>query len=118
MERDEFEALFHSHLAEATEDAESRLGRKVPEEITIELHGAGFSGKEMSPSRAAGILFLGRDKFYRVIDISAVRVSAEKTTIFVRVSGHTPGRFEQTWNSPSGSGPFKLLKPVQIEVDE
>ena len=44
-------------------------------------------------------------------------VAPTHTDIFARVSGHAPGSFDQTWNEPPGTGPFKQLIAEHIRVD-
>lgn len=118
MTQDEFRNLFQDALMTAVENAEERLHRKLPKNIRIVLHGAGHSGTLMDPLAAADASYLGDNKFYRIIDVSVIKVSTELTTIFVRASSHTPGPFEQTWNTPLGSGPFKQLVAKEIEIEQ
>ena len=60
-------------------------------------------------------IYLGPDQFYRVIDVAVRRVDAEGCTVFMAISGHAPCAFEQTWNQPPGSGPFKQVIASIIE---
>jgi hypothetical protein len=118
MNKARFERLFHQNLHAALDIAEEKTGKTLPKDLTIELHGAGHSGEEMKTSEALEALYIGKDCFYRVIDISVVAASRTHTRIFVRVSSHSPGKFDETWNIPPGSGPFKLLEPSHIEVED
>jgi hypothetical protein len=117
MTLDEFAKLFQDALNTALKNAEERLHRKLPPDLKVMLHGAGHSGDLLDPVAATKALYLGEDKFYRIIDVSVIRVSAKGTTVFVRASSHRPGSFEQTWNNPPGSGPFKQLIAKDIEVE-
>lgn len=114
MTFDEYNKLFQRELQAAIKNAEERLHRELPLEVKIVLHGAGHSGDLMDALTAARELYLGEDRFYRIIDLCVIKVSKKETTIFVRASSHTPGTFEQTWNNPAGNGPFKQLIPREI----
>jgi hypothetical protein len=63
-------------------------------------------------------LYLGEGRFYRIIDVAVIEIAEDYTICFVRASDHAPGTFEQTWNSPAGSGPFKQLIAKEIRVIE
>jgi hypothetical protein len=117
MTKPEFKRRFLKELQEAARLAEGQLGRSVPRHFVIELHGAGHSGVAMSPAAAVDALYLGGDRFYRIIDFGVVDVGSSAKTVFVRASDHKPSSWDRTWNSPPGSGPFKQLGPrVPIRV--
>jgi hypothetical protein len=114
----EFYELFESALSIAVGNAEKRLHQRLPHEIIVELHGAGNTGKLMDPFQAAKVLYLGEDRYYRVIDIALIKVNKRESIVFVRASSHSPGTFAQTWNNPHGSGPFKQIMATEIEIEE
>ncbi len=116
MEKNEFRLLFNKALNQAVEQAEKKLGQTIPKKFTIELHGAGVSKTLVDPEVALDHIYLSPDSFYRIIDLSVIAVKEGETIIFVRISNHKPGRFEQTWNQPQGSGPFKQLLAERIEI--
>ena len=93
MNRRDFELLFRRKLDEAVQLAESKLGRSLSRE-----------------------LFVSETEFYRIIDLAVVEVSATRTWVCVRESGHRPAAFDATWNQPPGSGPFKQLISDQIRT--
>ena len=68
----------------------------------------------MSVDQALDELYLGRDSFYRIIDVAVRRVSLGECLAFVRVSGHLPVPFSGTWD-PSAMGPFKQIAAQTIE---
>lgn len=68
----------------------------------------------MSVDQALDEIYLGRDRFYRIIDVAIRRLLPGQSIAFVRVSGHTPGAFSQTWD-PSDLGPFKQIEAQTIE---
>jgi len=117
MTFEEFNKLFYEALHTALKNAEEQLQKKIPLNMEVALHGAGHSGELIDPLTAAKELYLGEEKFFRIIDVAVVKVSHNKTTIFVRASAHEPSTFDQTWNNPPGSGPFKQLLPTDIKVD-
>lgn len=118
MAFEEFYKLFQVALQTAITNAEEQTHRKLPTDIAIALHGAGHSGDLMNPLAAAKNLYLGDKIFYRIIDISVLKVNKLKTTLFVRASSHTPSTFDQTWNNPPGNGPFKQLLSNEIKIDD
>lgn len=116
MTKGEFKDLLDAALEAAIASAAQRLGRKLSRYVQVLLHGAGHPGDLMSPAQALDALYLGKDKFYRVIDVAVVEVGQQHTVVFVRASAHHPASFEQTWNDPPGSGPFKQLEAMDIKV--
>jgi hypothetical protein len=118
MSFEKFYGLFHNALLAAVKSAEEQLHRELPQKVKIELHGAGRSGDLVAPVIAAQQLYLGEEIFYRIIDVAVIKVSKTECTVFVRPSAHTPGAFNQTWNKPPGSGPFKQLFAEKIVVEE
>ena len=112
MTRQEFALLFRQKLAEAADLAEAKLGRSVPRTFGIVRH----DGRRVSPDDALSELFLSETEFYRFIDLAVVEVSPTTTWVWTRESGHHPSAFEDTWNQPPGSGPFKQLISDQIRL--
>ena len=116
MTKTEFHQLFAAALERATQHAEKRLGQSIPHRYSIELHGAGHSGDVMTTDEAVNALYLGKDRFYRVIDVAITAVSDQFSRVFVRASAHQPSTFEETWNDPPGGGPFKQLMAEDITI--
>lgn len=103
-------------LEAAAVNADNQVGFCVPRHFLIEVHGAGFRGQVMDAESAAAALYISEDLFYRIIDLAVTKVDKDSSTIFTRVSGHKPGAFEDTWNRPSGDGPFKQMIAHNIVV--
>ncbi len=118
MSFDEFYRLFQKALEIAAINAEKQLHRKLPTNTTISLHGAGHSGYLMDPLNAAKKLYLGEEKFYRIIDVSVIKVTLKESVVFIRASSHMPSTFDETWNDPPGSGPFKQLITKEIDIED
>lgn len=117
MNRQSFREQFEKALATAATNAEAKLGRPVPRTFEIELHGAGRSGVIITPDQALDALYLGEDNFYRVIDLAMIALWPSRTRVFVRASDHRPRSFDETWNEPPGSGPFKQVLAQHIQVN-
>jgi hypothetical protein len=113
MTREEFGQRLQDALETARLKAEQLLGVSLPRTYRVRLYGAGHGGDVVDVETAADALYLGEDLFYRVIDVGVVEATRAITTVFVRASAHPPGGFEQTWNTPPGSGPFKQLGPAE-----
>ena len=116
MTKQEFKRLFEKALEIAATHAEKRLGRPIPRTFQISFYGCGHSGTLVNPEAAIDKLYIDAEKFYRIIDIAIVEVNEGSSTVFVRVSSHTPASFEETWNNPPGMGPFKQLMVETIKT--
>jgi hypothetical protein len=114
MTKDEFRKLFLKALNNAAANAEARFHRPVPRSFLVELHAPSSQGQTLSVDRAVDDLYLGSDRFYRIIDVAIRRLSRREAIAFVRVSGHPPVPFSQTW-APADLGPFKQVIPQPIE---
>src|SRR5205807_5889743 len=114
MTKGEFRRLFLQALSAAAENAEARLGRPVPRSFAIELHAPASSGRTLSVDQTLDQIYLGTDRFYKIIDIAIRRLLPGRSVAFVRVSGHPPAPFSETWD-PSHLGPFKQIIADTIE---
>jgi hypothetical protein len=57
------------------------------------LYGPGYPrGEPITTKEALAVLWLGPDRFFRIIDLAVSCASSRHTEIFARVSGHA-GRF-------------------------
>jgi hypothetical protein len=118
LTKDEFEELFTRSARAAIADAETRLGRSLPTEFDVELHGAGVSGEMASRERAVDLMYINNDTFYRLIDIAVKAIHRDRPLLFARISSHPPSTFDKTWNTPKGNGPFKVLTSNQIPITD
>lgn len=114
MTKNEFRVLFLRALDVAADNAEHRLGEPIPRVFEIELHAPGSSGSVMRLDEALDRIYLADDRFYRVIDVAVARLLPHHAVIFVRVSGHAPVAFDQTWNA-ADLGPFKPILAEHLE---
>jgi hypothetical protein len=116
MTGEEFRQLFEQALEAAAQNAEAQLGLAIPRCYEIEMHGRLPGPRMLGKDAAFSELYLGPDRFFRIIDVAVRRVSKNETIVFMHVSGHEPGHLNQTWNQPPGMGPFKQLLSDKIEV--
>jgi hypothetical protein len=114
MTKNDFRDLFIRALDGAAADAEARLAKPIPRSFVIELHAPTSAGRRMSVHDALDHIYLGDDRFYKIIDVAISGLSPRKSVAFVRVSGHPPTAFSQTWD-PSNLGPFKRMIAERIE---
>jgi hypothetical protein len=114
MTKSKFRSLLMEALDRAAACTEARLARPIPRSFLIELHGAGSPGQTVSIDAALNRLYLGSDRFYRIIDVAIKKLLPRKSVAFVRVSGHSPTNFDETWN-PADLGPFKQIIGETIE---
>ena len=108
MTREEYRELFQRSLNIAADNAEAKLPKPIPRSFLIALHSFGYDDQLLSVDEAVDKMYLGCDRFYRIIDVAVIEVSSNESVAFVRVSGHAPDTFGATWD-PTGSGPFKQL---------
>lgn len=114
MNKEEFRLLFDRELEVAVANAERKLDHAVPCNFEIEMQGLTDRHSFMTKDEAVEMLYLGPDRFYRIVDLAVVGVSKDVCRVYVRISGHKPGQLSETWNQPAGSGPFKQLIPDEI----
>lgn len=114
MTKNDFRELFQRALNIAAENAEEKVAKPISRLFVIELHAPGSSGRLVNVDEALDHMYLGSDRFYRIIDIAIKELLPGESVAFVRVSGHPPDEFSKTWN-PSGTGPFKQLLAENIE---
>jgi hypothetical protein len=117
VDQQEFARHFAAALEKAVRVVELATRRQLPRRFLIELHGAGHLGDAVKLEVAVRALYLGPERSYRIVDVGVVANAPEAeeagvTHAWVRVSGHAPAPYDQTWNQPTGSGPFKVLGPV------
>lgn len=116
MSKEEFKTLFEHALEVAAQNAEKKLGHPVPRRFEIETHGLAPQPRVLKKDDACEEIYLGPDRFYRIIDISVCCVSKDVSTVYMVVSGHPPGALNQTWNQPPGNGPFKQVLADEVKV--
>jgi hypothetical protein len=115
MDKESFKKLFIDSVREAIRRARGIVDVQF-DSFDIELHGRGISGRIATVSEALERIYINEHSFYRVIDIGVKALHKGKWVIFVRISGHPPASFAETWNTPEGNGPFKVIDPLHIEV--
>jgi hypothetical protein len=113
MTRDDFRKLFMRALNLAAENAEARLAKPISHTFDIQLYALGSSGETISVDEALDRIYLGGDRFYRIIDIAITELRPGRSVAFVRVSGHPPAEYGKTWD-PSNLGPFKQIFAEKI----
>ncbi|MGA2869607.1 MAG: hypothetical protein ABSF34_10660 [Verrucomicrobiota bacterium] len=116
MSREEFKIIFEHALDAAAQNAEKKLGRPVPRQFEIEMHGLVPHSRILTKDLAFEEIYINPNQFYRIIDVSVRRVSKDISTICMVISGHAPGPLSQTWNQPPGSGPFKQVLADKLEL--
>ena len=108
MTKNDFRELFQRALNVAAENVEGKVAKPISRSFLIELHAPGSSGRLVKIDEALDHIYLGCDRFYRIIDIAIKELLPGESVAFVRVSGHPPDEFSKTWD-PSGTGPFKQI---------
>jgi hypothetical protein len=114
MTKSEFRQLFLTALNSAAANAEAKVANPISHSFVIELHAPGVAGRLVGVDEALDRLFLGSDRFYRIIDVAIKKLLPGQSVAFVRASGHLPAEFSKTWD-PSSLGPFKQIIAEKIE---
>jgi hypothetical protein len=114
LSKEKFYLFLREALERAARSAEQALHRPVPRKFAIALHGLGHSGVLFRPEEIVDVIYLGEDRFFRIIDVAVTEVSPETTTVFMRISGHAPSEFATTWD-PQDLGPFKQIMAGHIK---
>jgi hypothetical protein len=108
MTKSEFRELFQRVLNVAADNAEAKMAKPISRSFLVRLHAFGYDDRLISVDEAIDKIYLGSDRFYRIIDIAIEEVLAKESVAFVRVSGHSPDALSATWD-PAGLGPFKPI---------
>lgn len=107
MDLSGFRRLFEEAVRRALREA----GLSNGSEPEVELHGTPNPPGHISLEKALELLWLGPDRFYRIVDVGAYSQRGDPPVLFVRISGHKPSRFAETFD-PADLGPFKSVGPV------
>jgi hypothetical protein len=101
--------LLEQCIATTVTEVQQQVSEPLPTLLYVGLDAFGQHGKELSLDEV--IPFLYRDgTFPKVVDIAVCGIKDERTFIWIRPSGHEYVHdFSQTWNTPSGRGPFKSI---------
>jgi len=113
MTKGDFRKLFLRALNAAADNAEATRAMPVPRSFRIELLAPRSAGTVMGVDGALDQIWLGNTRFYRIIDVAIKEALPGKSLALVRVSGHAPTGFENTWD-PSNLGPFKQIIAKQV----
>lgn len=116
MTKDEFRVLFENALEIAAQNAEKKVGHPISRNFEIELHGRSPKTRILGKEDTLDEIYLGPDRFFRIIDVAVRQISNTASTVFVGISGHPPGTWDETWNQPTGSGPFKQVLAENVSV--
>jgi hypothetical protein len=100
----------------AARNVEQHYTVKLSRKFEIEFFGLYRSGDIIDIETTIERIYLGKGQFYPIIDVAVMKANPEITTIRLVVSGHEAvPTFEQTWNDPPGSGPFKQMLFLQFK---
>ena len=114
MDKEAFQDLFIKAIGMAMGKADGPDATASGAQVTeVEFHGVGLKGKMVSVREALDALYISGDRFYRIVDVGLKPSAGGNRVVFVRVSDHPPGTFDETWNTPRGMGPFKVLDPAR-----
>ena len=114
MDQESFKNTFLGVVADAIAGAQQLSARQLPPKFEIELHGGGIGGQIVTLDDALDRMFVSESLYFAIIDVGLKKVERDRCIIFVRISGHSPVSFQETWNTPTGNGPFKVITPTKV----
>jgi len=106
--REDFRRLLQEALSLAANHTEAKLQKSISRSYLIRLHAFGYDDRLVSIDDALDKLYLGGERFFRIIDVAIAEVRSDASVVFVRPSGHEPDVWGTTWD-PSSCGPFKQI---------
>ena len=114
MDKENFKNLFDRIAREAIQQTEDIFGQIIPHKYIVELHGAGVSGEQMTDQKALDYLYIDSETVYVIIDVGVKYITDNLTILYVRISSYPPCSFSESWNTPKGNGPFKIITPLEL----
>jgi hypothetical protein len=114
MDRESFKNIFLGVVADAIAGAQQLSDRPLLPKFKIELHGGGIGGRVVTLDDALERMFVSESLYFKIIDVGLKKVERDRCIIFVRISDHSPVSFQETWNTPKGNGPFKVILPTEV----
>lgn len=111
MTKNDFSLLLEQALARALASFSTVCGETIDPPTNFEVHSPSCSPCMLSLQDAVNAIFIDPLRFYRIIDIGLIPNGDGSSIGFIRVSGHRPGPYEETFN-PKDLGPFKILEPL------
>jgi hypothetical protein len=106
MDKDNYSLLFREAVRRALLEA----GIVPVGEPVIEFHGMPNPSHPITMDEATDFLWISPERFFRIVDVAAMISDDDPPHMFVRISGHEPGGYADTWG-PADLGPFKVMGP-------
>ena len=106
MDRETFERL----LLRAVDKAIDETGRTDLDEKPqrYRVYAPNAPHELVTLKEAMDIIYISTNKFFKIIDVSIIPDESGGDVIFLRVSGHEPVSFANTWDALD-LGPFKQI---------
>ena len=108
MEQREFAALFFEAMRRAL--IEFGFAGREREICNAEVHAPVIAGGTIPLEEVPRCIYINSALFYKIIDVGIIGERDGYSVAFIRVSGHAPVPFSETYD-PSDLGPFKVLAP-------
>jgi hypothetical protein len=111
-----FERLFRTVLLKGAFVASQLVGARVPRRFRIDVVGGERPGRYDDVVDAARALWRHDGLFYVRIDLAVGEIAGERARAIAVALPGAPCAFEETWNSPRGYGPFRLVRWEALDV--
>jgi hypothetical protein len=108
MNKETFRSYFRQALARSIADSQEENILPGLQLERFEVHAPGPKGQILPEAETINAIFLGETLFYRIIDVGLIIEPISGSIGFVRVSGHAPSRYEDTFD-PQDLGPFRSI---------
>jgi hypothetical protein len=111
-----FERLFRTVLLKGAFVASQLTGVRVPRRFRIDIVGGDRPGRYDDVADAARALWREDRLFYARIDLAVGEIAGERARAIAIVLPARPCAFDETWNTPRGYGPFRLVRWDAIDA--
>ncbi len=119
MNAQQFRQVFDAALETAAKNVEEEYKVQVPRVFEIEFGGLGYQPSIIDVDEAFNRLYLGEDLYVAIVDTGVLEANHHVTRVWMNVPGYPPkSRFEDTWNQPPGTGPFKQVIVGLMNVND
>lgn len=108
LKKDRFNEKFAEAIKRAFYEVCNAKSNSMPLPEKFRVHAPNAPNELIDRDSASALIFINESLFYKIIDVGIILDKHEGNSVFVRVSGHDPVEYENTFD-PSNLGPFKII---------
>ena len=106
--------VFAQAVEASIKEAEKAHRISLPRDLIFEIPFKGLPDRYSNIEDMAKVIYLNENSFYRIIDVAVRAEISGQSLVWVRVSGHPPSEWKDTWD-PAVYGPFKSIISSEIQ---